>query len=340
MLFQILFFTLANTIQASDFKVDTNNLNQPQYIDYKNLEEFIQFIDTYDKNYNESMFWSRYWSFSENLERIEHFNNQNYSYTLGINQFADLSPSEFRSIYLSSSFSVDNIAYNLSYTSNDLFKTLNIPTSIDWRAKSFVTPVKDQKQCGSCWAFSAIGAIEGQHSNHTGNLTSLSEQNLVDCSGEYGNYGCDGGWPEAAMRYVVANGVDTETSYPYTAQDGTCNFNKSNIGSHLTRTVNITNGSMTELYHSIATVGPISIAIDAEYNFQLYSSGIYTDHSCSKDQLDHAVLAVGYDSIEGNKYIIVKNSWGSSWGMDGYIYMNSDIDNMCGMATSASYPLI
>ena len=134
--------------------------------------------------------------------------------------------------------------------------------------------------------------------------------------------------------------VDTEDSYPYTAQDGTCSFNRSNIGSHLTRTVNITNGSMTELYHSIATVGPISIAIDAEYNFQLYSSGIYTDHSCSKDQLDHAVLAVGYDSIEGNKYIIVKNSWGSSWGMDGYIYMNSDIDNMCGMATSASYPLI
>ena len=114
MLSQILFFFLANTIQSSDF---TKDVNHSQYIDYKNLEEFIQFIDKYDKHYNESMFWSRYWSFSENLDRIEHFNKQNYSYTLGINQFADLSPSEFKSIYLSSSLNVDEIPYNLSYTS-------------------------------------------------------------------------------------------------------------------------------------------------------------------------------------------------------------------------------
>jgi cathepsin L len=144
------------------------------------------------------------------------------------------------------------------------------------------------------------------------------------------------------MRYVIHNhGIDTETSYPYTAMDGTCSFNKSNVGATFKQTVNITSGDMNALYHAIAHVGPISVAIDAEDDFQFYSSGIFNSTTCSKDQLDHAVLAVGYSVTEdGHKYIMIKNSWGGDWGMNGYIYFSADQDNMCGVATDASYPMV
>ena len=145
------------------------------------------------------------------------------------------------------------------------------------------------------------------------------------------------------MRYVINNsGIDTENSYPYTAGgNGSCLYNNNTIGSNLSKTVNITSGSMADLYHAIATIGPISVALDAEYDFQMYSSGIFKSTLCSNISLDHALVAVGYGvSPDGQKYIIIKNSWNSIWGMDGYIYFSADIDNMCGVATTASYGLV
>ena len=199
-----------------------------------------------------------------------------------------------------------------------------------------VTNVKNQGACGSCWAFSAVGTMEGQHARTTGKLVSLSEQNLVDCSTE--NYGCNGGWPNKAMEYVQQNGIDTEDSYPYNGTDQLCQFNNKTVGAHVKSVIDIPSGNMSALYDAIGLVGPISVAIDAENDFQFYKSGIYSSTKCSNSSLDHAVLAVGYGEYKDTPFIIIKNSWGADWGMDGYIYFSTKINNMCGIATDASYP--
>lgn len=184
--------------------------------------------------------------------------------------------------------------------------------------------------------------MEGQHFKQSGKLVSLSEQNLVDCSQAQGNQGCDGGWPFWAYNYIKANkGIDTEASYPYKATDERCKFKTANVGATLTGYVNITSGSEQDLTAAIATVGPISVCIDASSDaFQFYSSGVYVDGECSSDQLDHCVTAVGYSTDNGAAYYIVKNSWGTSWGNQGYIWMARNHNNMCGIATASTYPTV
>lgn len=301
------------------------------------FSSFKQYIKTYDKSYNNTEMLYRYKIFQNNTDFINNKNNKNLTYKLGLNNFTDWSYLDFRHTYLKNTISRTNNHYNNIYQ----YKNLTIPTNIDWRANGYVTDVKNQGMCGSCWAFSAIGAIEGQHANFTKQLVSLSEQNLVDCTLDYNCSGCEGGWPDKAMDYVIKYGVDTELSYPYNAVDQTCNYNKSNVGANISQVVLLPEGNMTTLYEALGTVGPLSIAIDAEDDFQFYSSGVFKSTTCSPQYLDHAVLAVGYGETNDNKkYIIVKNSWGTSWGMDGYIYMSSDIDNMCGMAEHVSFPLI
>jgi cathepsin L len=217
------------------------------------------------------------------------------------------------------------------------------PTSVDWRTQGYVTPIKDQGQCGSCWAFSAIASLEGQHFKASGKLVSLSEQNLVDCSKKQGNQGCNGGLMDQAFTYIkVNNGIDTEASYPYKAVDQKCKFSAANVGATDAGFTDITSGSEDDLETAIATIGPISVAIDASHSsFQLYKSGIYNEPDCSSSELDHGVTAVGYGSdATGAKFYIVKNSWGTSWGTDGYIMMSKNKKNNCGIATAASYPTV
>lgn len=172
-----------------------------------------------------------------------------------------------------------------------------------------MTPVKDQGQCGSCWAFSSTGSLEGQHFAKTKQLVSLSEQNLVDCSQKQGNMGCNGGLMDQAFTYIKENkGIDTEKSYPYEAEDRTCRFKAADVGATDTGFTDIKSKNEEALQQAVATIGPIAVAIDASHNsFQLYKRGVYNEKSCSQTQLDHGVLAVGYGTEGSDDYWLVKN---------------------------------
>jgi len=260
------------------------------------------------------------------------------SYRLGLTKFADMTNDEFRAY--------KGLAFNATAAprfGEPMRRPIRkVPDSVDWRKKGYVTGVKDQGQCGSCWAFSTTGSLEGQHFKKTGNLVSLSEQNLVDCSGSFGNNGCGGGLMDYAFAYIKKNGgIDTEASYPYTAQDGTCHFKQNSIGATLTGYVDVTSHDENALKNAVATIGPVSIGIDAsQESFQLYNGGVYDEPNCSQDMLDHGVLAVGYGTADSKDFWIVKNSWGGAWGEHGYIRMSRNKNNQCGVATAASYPTV
>jgi len=278
--------------------------------------------------------------FEQNVKKIQQHNLEydlgKHSYFLGINKFADNTFEEF--IQFLKPF---NLKEKKGATYLAPSNVGDLPKSVDWRPKGYVTPIKNQGQCGSCWAFSATGSLEGQHFKKEGKLVSLSEQNLVDCSGNWGNNGCEGGLMDNAFQYIIDNkGIDTEASYPYEAVDATCRFKKANVGATCASFTDIPTGNEDSLKSAVATVGPVSVAIDASQNsFQLYAGGVYDEPACSSTQLDHGVLAVGYGtSDDGKDFWLVKNSWGTDWGMSGYINMSRNKNNQCGIATAASYP--
>ena len=226
----------------------------------------------------------------------------------------------------------------------------SLPSRVDWREAGAVTPVKSQGMCGSCYSFSATGALEAMYHRKTGILTSLSEQNIIDCSREFGNQGCGGGLPDLVYQYIKENnGIDTETSYPYedinpqpNSHGHACRYNPAFKGAMDVGFVDVESGNEAELKTAVATVGPCSVGIDASHGLQFYSRGIYREEQCSTKNLDHAVLAVGYGVEEesGEEYWLVKNSWGTGWGEEGYFRIARNEGNMCGIATNANFPLV
>jgi len=306
--------------------------------------EWQAYKSYHTKKYSSSEESLRRLIWEENLKRVALHNLEaamgKHTYTLAMNEFADLSGEEFAKIVLGSCVIPKRNSTGAATFLKSPF--IQVPTSVDWRDKNLVTPIKDQKQCGSCWAFSTTGSLEGQHSKKTGKLVSLSEQQLVDCSGKFGNFGCMGGLMDNAFRYIKANGgIDTEASYPYEARDGHCRFKPADIGATVAGYTDVPEGDEAALTQAIAAVGPISVAIDAShFSFQLYHTGVYYEKRCSSTRLDHGVLAVGYGTEDGQDFYWVKNSWGVSWGQKGYIKMARNRKNNCGIATQASYPLV
>nr|AAN28680.1 cathepsin L [Theromyzon tessulatum] len=266
------------------------------------------------------------------------------SFTVGVNEFADMTVHEFAQM-------MNGLKPDSTRVSGSTYLSPNIdaplPVEVDWRTKGLVSEVKNQGSCGSCWAFSTTGSLEGQHMRKTGTMVDLSEQNLVDCSTSYGNDGCNGGLMTNAFKYIKDNkGIDTEEAYPYAGRDGDCKFKKNKVGATVTGFVEIPAGNEKKLQEALATVGPVSVAIDANHqSFMLYKSGVYDEPECDSAQLDHGVLAVGYGSIHGKDYYIVKNSWGTTWGEQGYIRFSTTavpdaIGGICGILLDASYPVI
>lgn len=312
-------------------------------------EEWNEFKLKYNKTYaDKSEDNYRFKIFLNSKHKIAKHNQRQanglHSYTLGLNKYADLTHQEFvRTMngYRPYLKAIDRPEPKILMNEPNV----ELPKSVDWRQHGYVTPVKDQGHCGSCWAFSSTGALEGQHFKKTGELISLSEQNLVDCSKKYGNMGCDGGLMANAFKYIRDNhGVDTENSYPYEAHDDKCRFKNRTVGADDKGYVELPSGDEKKLVQAIAFKGPISVAIDAsQESFRLYEGGVYDEPNCGnqEENLDHGVLAIGYgtDPVHGD-YYLVKNSWSETWGQSGYVKMARNKDNQCGIATSAVYPLV
>uniref|UniRef100_A0A4W3K4D4 Cathepsin L1-like n=1 Tax=Callorhinchus milii TaxID=7868 RepID=A0A4W3K4D4_CALMI len=262
----------------------------------------------------------------QNLQYIEKHNTDyfmgKHTFAVGMNQFGDMTVEEFSNLLnRRNTRQYNNKTYNL-FTADD--KT-DLPQSVDWRPKGYVTGVKDQKACGSCWAFSTTGVLEGQWFKKTGKLISLSEQYLMDCSQSVGNHGCNGGYNSLSLLFIKEKGINSEESYPYTH--------------HLD--IATTGCNCSRKSAAVATVGPIAVGFDAgRASFMFYKSGIYYDEACSKTVLDHELLVVGYGTEAGEPYWIVKNSWGVKWGNKGYFHTAKDKGNNCGIASSALYPVV
>lgn len=295
-------------------------------------------------NKNEELYRRTVWEknfYTVAMHNMEHDMDM-HTYRLGMNSFADMTVEEFvkqRNGLLQSK--------TKKPANRQIFDAKNVnvavPDTKDWRDDGYVTDIKDQGQCGSCWSFSATGSLEGQYFRAKGTLVSFSEQQLVDCSGPEGDYGCNGGLMDDAFKYIETHKLEDEEDYPYEARDDTCRDDESKGLVEVSNYVDVTAGSEDDLKVACGTNGPVSVAIDASHtSFQLYQSGVYTEPDCSSSQLDHGVLVVGYgtDADSGKDYWLVKNSWGTQWGDEGYIKMERNNRNQCGVASQASYPIV
>lgn len=311
---------------------------------------FRRFLDTHQKSYDslsEAVY--RQGIFYENMKYIDMMNKESQNGVVyGMNQFGDLTAEEFDSLFKGRSNTTTLVGKTRSCKMFDGtlegITPTDLPDAWDWRDYGAVTPVKNQGQCGSCWSFSATGAMEGAWAISTGRRLELSEQQIMDCSKLYGNFGCNGGLMDNAFEYAIDYGMCAEDAVPYTAEDGTCTSTVSECTKLATfgYCMDVPENDQLMLKRAVFST-PVSVSIEADTRtFQFYKSGVLDSSSCGTT-LDHGVLAVGYgiDSVTGQEYWVVKNSWGEDWGQDGYVYIgrsdSTSDEGVCGIAKDASF---
>jgi len=332
----IVLLVAALAVAASAFVVHPKDAaDMLKFVSWKN-----QFSRVYSSDEEET---TRFRNFQSTLQRITTLSARNPQATFAVNKFSDLSAAEFKSQYLTVRpadlpIAADPQPVNL--------RDSDLPATFDWRSKKAVTAVKDQGQCGSCWAFSVTETVESMAFLAGHKLMELSPQQIVDCDTQ--DSGCDGGTPDTAYQYLMsAGGQELDSDYPYTSGDsgsgGDCQFDQSKVQVQLTNYSYAIPGCQdscesqneTDLKVALVATGPLSVCVDAE-PWQDYSSGIFSDGcSSSYDDIDHCVQLVGYNANQG--YWLVRNSWGESWGESGFIYLQYG-QNTCGVADWVTYP--
>lgn len=272
---------------------------------------------------------------------INHNKNPNKTWKRTITKFTGLTVDELKGVTLMESQNCSATHFPSEPASQGFTV---FPDYFDWRQAGVVSKVKDQGNCGSCWTFSTTGAVESHWALFKATKPPLlSEQQLVDCAGDFNNFGCNGGLPSQAFQYIQANGgLESEDSYPYKGVDQQCSFDSSKIVASVQYgSYNVTSGDEQGLQESLFTHGPVSIAFEVTDDFMDYDSGVYVGKTCHQDSahVNHAVLAVGFghDKTANLDYWIVKNSWSTTWGENGYFRIQRGV-NMCGVAVCASYP--
>lgn len=347
-------FAITTSLKCQDFpgpgiqtRVLVNPMREFFHGDESHVDQgFDDFKTKHDKKYDTQMeHQERLHIFRQNLRYINSVNRKGLSYRVAINHLADKTDAELATLNgkrktEKNAKPNNGLPFDMSKYANDK----QLPASFDWRIQGAVTPVKDQGICGSCWSFGTTGAIEGAYFLKHKSLVRLSQQNLIDCSWGFGNNGCDGGEDFRSYEWIIKHGgVATEESYgQYLQADGYCHFNKATIGAQLSGYVNVTPNDPIALKTALVNEGPISIGIDAAHkSLVFYANGVYYEPTCGNtvDDLDHAVLLVGYGTLNNQDYWLVKNSWSTYWGNDGYVLMSLK-DNNCGVETQPTYPIV
>ena len=317
------------------------------------LSQFEKYRLQFNKKYDtDQLFETRFLVFRDNVRAINAHNmNPLMNFTMSVNQFSDWTELEFSDFVKKGGYKTPEGLMGGTYGCSDYSHTASAstPDSVDWVAKGGVTSVKDQGQCGSCWTFSATGAVEGAWFVSSGALIDLSEEQLVDCATgvAYGSHGCNGGQMEGAFKYVIQNGQCSLTSYPYSAgsgKSGTCKQSTCSQVASMSKCFDVKPNDQVSLKSAVSNQ-PVAVAIEADTRyFQSYSGGILTAATECGTTLDHGVLIVGYGDDNGQAYWLVKNSWGTTWGDNGYVKIarteSTNDAGVCGIAMDPSFIVV
>jgi C1A family cysteine protease len=333
---------IAGVVAAYQYQGAATTLYTQADINTQALSDlFEQWKLAHGKTYTGEEHAHRFATFQDNYLFIVNWNaDPTQTSTVGLNEYADLNTAEFSAL----KGCLGMKRSNATKKTVEVADVSAIPASWNWNSQGAVTPIKNQGDCGSCWAFSSTGSLEGLNflqGPQKGTLLSFSEQQLVDCSTSYGNQGCNGGLMDYAFEYTAAKGIEQEATYPYTAVQGTCKYNAAQTTKVNTGHTDVAQDNSVALLTAAANQ-PISVAIEADQPvFQLYTGGVITSASCGTS-LDHGVLVVGWGTSGSTPYWIVKNSWGATWGQAGFVWIekSSSTSNagICGIASMPSYP--